>query len=243
MKKISTFIFALLLSSVFAFADFTAVSAYNSAVYFEGGAEDFLVYPDHDLFDGFKNVYPGDTLTEEIRVRNSAPEYDYVKIYLRAEPHDDVNNRPLTGVDTVAMQDFLAQLSMKVYNGDKLIYDAYPDQLAGLAKNQLLGKFANGEKTNLTVKLEVPAMLDNKYMHRVGEVDWIFTAEGYKEDKPVCPDYPTCSECPECPSCPDDKPQELPKPPKTGDNLELDIYAFIISAIGLTGSLILKAKA
>lgn len=113
------------------------------------------------------------------------------------------------------MHDFLRQLSLKVYNGGNLIYSATPDQLDGLSQNQLLGEFVNGASTKLTVQLDVPVTLGNKYMHHVGEVDWIFTAEGYIDDKPVCPDCPCC---PNCPSCPDhgsnDKPQELPNGPK-----------------------------
>ena len=226
MSKKITSVIILLLSSVFVLSNSVSISALNSAVYFEGGADNFVVYPNRDLFDNFKNVYPGDKLTEEIKVRNTAPEYDYVKIYLRAETHDDITNPPIsTDDDTATMHDFLRQLSLKVYNGGNLIYSATPDQLDGLSQNQLLGEFVNGASTKLTVQLDVPVTLGNKYMHRVGEVDWIFTAEGYIDDKPVCPD---CSCCPNCPSCPDhgsnDKPQELPNGPKTGDNLILNLY-------------------
>ena len=240
MKK--KFLFAtLLLSLTFIY---TPVSALNSAVYFEGGADNFVVYPGHDLFDGFKNVYPGDKLSEEIRVRNTAPEYDYVKIYLRAETHDDIINPPISADDdTATMHDFLRQLSLKVYNGGNLIYSATPDQLDGLSQNQLLGEFVNGASTKLTVQLDVPVTLGNKYMHRVGEVDWIFTAEGYIDDKPVCPDCPCY---PNCPSCPDhgsnDKPQELPNGPKTGDNLILNLYVLFASILGLATSMTIIKK-
>ena len=137
MKKF--FATILLFSSVFMFAP--NVSALNSAVYFEGGADNFVFYPgtswsEVDLFDGFKNVMPGDKLTETIKVRNTAPEYDYVKIYLRADPHDESANPLSDSVadkETVAtMSDFLSQLSMRVYNGGQLIYNATPDKLDGL---------------------------------------------------------------------------------------------------------------
>lgn len=250
MSKKITSVIILLLSSVFVLSNSVSVSALNSAVYFEGGADNFVVYPNHDLFDNFKNVYPGDKLTEEIKVRNTAPEYDYVKIYLRAETHDDITNPPIsTDDDTATMHDFLRQLSLKVYNGGNLIYSATPDQLDGLSQNQLLGEFVNGASTKLTVQLDVPVTLGNKYMHRVGEVDWIFTAEGYIDDKPVCPDCPccpNCPSCPECPSCPDhgsnDKPQELPNGPKTSDNLILNLYVLFASILGLATSMTIIKK-
>jgi hypothetical protein len=235
MSKKITSVIILLLSSVFVLSNSVSVSALNSAVYFEGGADNFVIYPNHDLFDNFKNVYPGDKLTEEIKVRNTAPEYDYVKIYLRAETHDDITNPPInTDDDTASMHDFLRQLSLKVYNGGNLIYSATPDQLDGLSQNQLLGEFVNGASTKLTVQLDVPVALGNKYMHRVGEVDWIFTAEGYIDDKPVCPD------CPDHGS--NDKPQELPNGPKTGDNLILNLYVLFASILGLATSMTIIKK-
>ena len=169
-------------------------SALNSAVYFEGGADNFVFYPgtswsEVDLFDDFKNAMPGDQLTETIKVRNTAPEYDYVKIYLRADPHNDSTN-PLSDKtvesETVAStKDFLAQLSMRVYNNGELIYDATPNKLTSLKNNVLLGEFANGAGATLTVELDVPKTLSNEYMHRIGEIDWIFTAEGYIDGEEV----------------------------------------------------------
>ena len=80
---------------------------------------------------------PGDKLTETVKVRNTAPEYDYVKIYLRAEAHDESANPlsvPVAETETVAtMSDFLAQLTMRVYNGGELVYNATPDQTDGLS--------------------------------------------------------------------------------------------------------------
>ncbi len=191
MKKF--FVSVLLFSLILVFAP--SARALNSAVYFEGGSDNFSVYPgssysDTDLFDGFKSAMPGDTYTETIKVRNAAPEYDTVKIYLRVEAHDEsanpINSDAVSETETVAsMNDFLAQLNLKIYNGDSLIYNAAPNQASD---NILLGEFANGASTTLTVELEVPKTLGSKYMHRSGEVDWVFLAEGYVNGEPVNPD-------------------------------------------------------
>lgn len=151
---------------------------------FQPGSE----YTDTDLFDNFKGVLPGDTLVEKITFRNKATDCDYVKLYLRAELHDEEDN-PLSaavaeaGETIVTMEDFLSQLTMRVYHGSKLIYEASPDDLDGLATNVYLGSFRKGKTTELKVELDVPVEMGNDYANRVGEVDWTFKAEGYKDSK------------------------------------------------------------
>ena len=235
MKKLSFVV--LLFSLIFIFAP--NAGALNSAVYFEGGADNFVTYPSEDLFDGFKSAMPGDKLTETVKIRNTAPEYDYVKIYLRAEAHNETANPLSESVaesETVAtMSDFLAQLSMKVYEGENLIYEASPDQLDGLASNVLLGQFANGAGTTLTVELDVPKTLGNEYAHRSGEVDWIFTAEGYIDGEPVNPDpgdNPTPGDNTQPEPLPDGTGQK-PDSPFTFDSIVKDSLIFAISLIGL----------
>ena len=168
-------------------------------------------YTDTDLFGSFKNVMPGDELTENITIQNNVSGFDYVKLYIRAVPHDEQGN-PLTydeafenedGKDkqniegmrdeTVAtMADFLAQLSMDVYlvNADEtkeIIFSASPDQSAQLTDSVLLGTFAKGESAKIQAVLHVPAELRNEYANRVGEVDWLFTVEGFNNEKPLIP--------------------------------------------------------
>ena len=169
-------------------------------------------YTDTDLFGSFKNVMPGDELTEDITVKNSVNGFDYVKLYIRAVPHDEQGNlltydeefentdgkdkQNLEGMrdETVAtMADFLAQLSMDVYlvNADgtkQSIFSASPDKSAQLTDSVLLGTFAKGESAKIQAVLHVPAeQLGNEYANRVGEVDWLFTVEGFNNEKPLIP--------------------------------------------------------
>ena len=90
------------------------------------------------------------------------------------------------------MADFLAQLSMEVYlvNADgtkETIFSASPDESAQLTGSVLLGSFAKGKSAKLQVVLHVPAELGNEYANRVGEVDWLFTVEGFNNEKPLIP--------------------------------------------------------
>ena len=171
--------------SVTAFAASPSITfeGFSKGFDFQPGSE----YTETDLFGSFKNVMPGDTVTETITFTNSATDCDFVNLYMRAEAHDETDN-PLSPKvaekETVAtMTEFLSKLSMKVWNGTELIYDASPDQLDGLKSNKLLGTFRTGETATLKVELSVPIELGNEYANRVGEVDWIFHVEAYNESQ------------------------------------------------------------
>lgn len=200
----------------------------DGTVSYQGGAEKFVFLPgssytDTDLFDGFKGVMPGDTLTQTVEVRNRFLGTGSVRIYLRAVAHDEQTN-PLSSAvaasgETVAtMSDFLSQLHMEVWQGDKCIYTGSPDELDGLKNNVLLGTIPRFKSTTLTVKLQVPAELGNEYANRVGEVDWVFTAEELD-------------------------PQGNPK---TGDTSNLTLWIVVmvvcLAAVAVVAFLILKKK-
>ena len=181
LKTISALALALLL-----LLGMSATAFAESKVTYEGGAEKFVFLPgseysETDLFENFKGVMPGDVITQEITVQNNYTKAKKVNIYLRAVVHDEQGN-PLSEEvarteDLVSMQDFLSQLTMTVKQGDKVLFSASPDELDGLKENVLLGTFPGRSKTILTVELSVPFELGNEYANRVGEVDWIFTAE------------------------------------------------------------------
>ena len=158
-------------------------NGFTSGFDFQPGSE----YTETDLFGNFKNVMPGDTVTETITFTNSATDCDFVNLYMRAEAHDETDN-PLSPKvaekESVAtMTEFLSKLSMKVWNDTELIYEASPDELDGLETNRLLGTFRTGETATLKVELTVPIDLGNEYANRVGEVDWIFHVEAYNESQ------------------------------------------------------------
>ena len=192
MKKSCKAIISLVLMLLIAVGLASTAFAADSSITFNGfsGGFDFQPgseYTVTDLFGNFKGVMPGDTVTETITFTNSATDCDFVNLYMRAEAHDETDN-PLSPKvaekETVSsMTEFLSKLSMKVWNGTKLIYNASPDQLDGLKNNQFLGAFRTGETVTLKVELTVPIELENKFANRQGEVDWIFHVEGYNESQ------------------------------------------------------------
>lgn len=173
-------VISLLATTGFAADSTITYTGVKSGFSFGAGSE----YTDTDLFNNFKGVMPGDRLTQTIRVKNEARDCDYIKLYIRAETHDEQNN-PLSqkvsenGETVATMEEFLSELYMKVYYESNLIYEASPDELDGLAENVFLGKFRRGQSATLTVELDVPLDLENRYANRVGEVDWVFTAEAF----------------------------------------------------------------
>lgn len=184
MKRsvISLFIICALLS-----LPFTAFAADSTITFRDSAGIDAAPgssYSETDLFDNFKNCLPGDTLTEEITLKNEGEEYDFINVYIKALPHDEIENPLSNGVsatgETIAsMEDFLSQLHMSVYNGDKLIYSASPNETDGFTNNVFLATIKAGEATDLSVELSVPEDLSNEYAFRTGEVDWVFTSEAY----------------------------------------------------------------
>ena len=161
MKKIISICLALLLAAALCGSAMAA-----AAVTYEGGAEKFVFIPgseysDSDLFENFKGVLPGDTITQTIRVQNASDKQ--VRIYLRALPVSDIH------------KDFLSQLAMTVDCKDKEIFDAAPSETAQLTNNTLLGTFKKAGSTELTVTLTVPADMGNEYMGAIGVVPWAFT--------------------------------------------------------------------
>ena len=192
MKKACKAICSLVLMLLMVMSLASTAFAASPTITFEGFSKGFdfqpgSEYTQTDLFGSFKNVMPGDTVTETIAFTNSAADCDFVNLYMRAEAHDEAGN-PLSSKvaekeTVVTMTEFLSKLSMKVWNGTELIYDASPDQLDGLKNNVFLGTYRSGEKATLKVELNVPIELGNEYANRVGEVDWVFHVEAYNESQ------------------------------------------------------------
>lgn len=182
----SLFLMLLILMSLAS----TVFAASASIITFKGFSKgfDFRHGSEHTetgLFGNFKDVMPGDTVAETITFINSATDCDFVKLYMRAEVHDgeadSLSPRDVKTETAASTSEFLSKVSMKVWNGTELIYDASPDQLDGLKDNKFLGKFHTGETATLKVELSLPIELDNKFANRA--VDWVFTVEAYKENE------------------------------------------------------------
>lgn len=144
-------------------------SAADGNVIYSGNSGDFIFEPGSeysptDLFPNFKDVMPGDTLSQKIFVRNDAKKS--VKISMRAlGAHED-------------SVDFLSKLNLYVEKvTDTPLFEAPADQTAQFTEWREIGVLAAGGEAELEVCLQVPTDLDNNYQELVGYLDWEFMVE------------------------------------------------------------------
>ena len=166
---------ALILVLVAACLATTALAA-DSSVTYSGNSGNFIFAPGSDysptdLFDEFKGVMPGDTLTEQIVVKNNANNKVDVKIYMRA--------LGATG-GTENYEEFLNQMKLTVtQSGNVKLFEAPADETAQLTNWKALGTFKSGASVTLDVMLEVPIEMGNEFQDAVGELQWEFRVEEY----------------------------------------------------------------
>ena len=150
----------------------TAV-AENASVTYYGEAERFVFLPgseysDTDLFENFKNVMPGDTVTQAISLRNRS--FNRVRVYMRAEGCSEED------------REFLNKLKLNVKTSKDEVFDAQADETAQLTEWVSLGVLRRRSETTLNVMLTVPSELDNSYMNRIGTLAWSFAVEVIDDD-------------------------------------------------------------
>lgn len=135
-----------------------------------------------DLFTDFKDVMPGDSLSQTVTVYNDASDEVKVKIYMRA-----------LGAHK-GSEDFLSQLHLRVGKSARnemgYMFDAAADETAGLTDWVCLGMLYSGGRVDLDVSLDVPVTLNNAYSEQIGYLDWEFRIEEFPVEPgdPQAPD-------------------------------------------------------
>ena len=177
MKKIMKKASALLLALVLLMGLMTIASADGSVTY-DGSAKEFIFAPGSeysptDLFTNFKGVMPGDQLTEQIVVKNTADKKVDVKIYMRALGAQ---------LDT---DEFLSQMTLdEKKNGESELFNAPANETAQLTDWVLLGTLQSGGEVTLDVTLNVPIEMGDDYANEIGYLDWQFKVEEIPVEDP-----------------------------------------------------------
>lgn len=174
MKKILTVLTTLFLLLMISFTSFAA----DANVSYSGDAGEFVFAPGSkysltDLFPNFKDVMPGDSISQKITVRNLASNKVKVKIYMRSLGAHADGTSP----------DFLSQMRLRVEKSDdntmSHMFDAVANGRAQLTDWVCLGTLYSGGEVNLDVILDVPVEMDNNYAKKVGYLDWEFMIEEF----------------------------------------------------------------
>lgn len=163
-----------------------SVSAADSNVTYDGETQKFIFEPGckeslTDLFPNFKDVMPGDVLTQTITVRNEQSNQVKVEIFIRSLGAQE------------GSEEFLSQLKLKVAKSEEnnmgYMFDAYADETAQLTDWVCLGMLYSGGEVALDVTLEVPTSMDNTFKNAIGYLDWEFKVVEYpiEEDDPKPP--------------------------------------------------------
>lgn len=177
MRKIRK---AVCFLTVLALALSAAATVSASSVTYKGQAEKFVYQPGSeysptDLFAEFRGVMPGDSLVQDITVKNAVSDKVNVEIFIRALGASELSGDEGTVVSREQSDEFLKEMTLTVtQKGKSELFDAPANQTAQLTDWVSLGTFKSGAEVDLQVLLDIPVTMGNDFKEKIGALQWQF---------------------------------------------------------------------
>lgn len=170
MKKLSL----LLVMSLLVLPSIQNVSAADSMIRFDGDAGQFINQDDNnEVFDGFKNMYPGETRSQKLILTND--DYREMNFYMSSKVVDEFGNE-MNDASGIAYD-----VNFKINGEDLFDGTVGGDNKVGMdagEDNVLIATLAKGEKAELEMTLTADGeTMDNAYQGATGTVEYTFSVE------------------------------------------------------------------
>lgn len=153
-------------------------SGRETNVVYQGKEDGFKIRGDGtDLFAMFKNLTPGCSRIQKIRVTN--PSNENVEIFLHAE--DMEQPETFGGQEDLVGQLLHSYAFIELWEESSVLYRGAVGkklQDADAGEKISLGIFLPGQEKTLTVKLALSPEMDNRFQNLTARVKWVFTARG-----------------------------------------------------------------
>ena len=177
-KKLSVFILMLMMIV----PSIGYVHAEESIISFEGEAEKFIYTNNNgEVFDGFKNLYPGETRTEKLTLVNN--DYQELRFYVNSKVIDQFGNAN-------GAKGIVYDVKFKINGEDLFVGKVGGDKEVGISQektdNSLIATLKKGESAVLEMTLSIDGdSMDNAYQGATGTVQYTFSVEQDDEEAPV----------------------------------------------------------
>lgn len=155
---------------------------------FDNALFHFLGKAEPDLFNEFKNMMPGDKVTQKILVGTKNIGSDTVKMYLRVEPvQGDSDDIKAANADYQKLLNEVGKewVTLTVKQDGKELAESGQIARGDLKNGVLLGTFTGNKTSELEVTLDIDINAGNELQGLTAAVDWVFTAEV----QPYTPSY------------------------------------------------------
>ena len=128
-----------------------------------------------DLFANFKNLMPGTSRTQVIKVANSSKKEAEISLKAEVPEQEKMSQEQLELVNRLLNE----YAEIQITNDGAALYTGPVSGKPELQNKGIsLGKYAAGSTKDMTVTLSVSPDMDNQYLDLLGKVRWVFTADG-----------------------------------------------------------------